>query len=565
MIANRFRNLVWPVVLALVITGFLFRQTWKPGLFPTHDGQFHFVRLLHFVEALQSGAVLPVRLVPDLAYGYGYPVFQFFYVVPFYVMALGVFLGLNPVASWKLSWFGLTMAMLVVFYDLVQRWLRSVSDTSAKRDDILVSASVATIIFGLVPIRFSMMLVSGQLGGYWGWFFSLVVLWAFHLFWVEGREIAGGLVFSVALAGLIGSHLLSIILFSFVFIGYGAWQILKDFSWLRLVRLGAWFGLGVGLATFFWLPFLLEKELVQLGNQVLIDHSQHWPTFRQLIYSAWGHGFSTTGTADGMSFQIGLAVLLGVGAASLTWIWTDRSKESEAGLWLSLFGLTFLLMLSISQPIWQMVSLLQLVQYPWRLLVVSTTVGSVIVAWLIWRLTGWQRWIVASCLVLLALVNVRNYAQPWPVDWFTAEEVKVDPGLFAGSTDISWELRPATVVEQPTLPLATLVSVPNGQVLADQTVNQGGHYRQFLVEAPTETQVTLPIWAWPHWLMVVNDQVVESRSDQAGRVVVTVPAGKTQIKIQVQKTLTQKWADVLSLISFGIWTIMAGRLLNSRL
>ena len=52
-----------------------------PGYFYTHDGVFHLVRLAHFYNELKNGQ-FPVRWAHDLAYGFGYPLFNYIAPLP---------------------------------------------------------------------------------------------------------------------------------------------------------------------------------------------------------------------------------------------------------------------------------------------------------------------------------------------------------------------------------------------------------------------------------------------------------------------------------------------------
>lgn len=555
----------FPVFLALSLTAFVLRSAWQPGLFQTHDGQFHLVRLIRLIEALEQGANLPIRMIPDLAYGYGYPVFQFFYVFPYYLPALGVLgLGLSPALSLKLSLFLATFGMIWLFYDFVRRWLEAEAATypdlqHKKTAGVQLAALTAMVIFGLVPIRFSMLFVTGQIGGYWGWFWGVCLLWAFQIFWVERKELLGGVVFSLALAGLTTSHLLTIILFGAVFGLFGLWQLARDFSWLQLSKLIGWSGLGAGLAAFYWLPFLLEKKLVQLGQEILINHRDHWPTLRQLIYSPWGHGFSTSGTGDGMSFQIGLAVVVGAGLAGAIWLVRDRWRHSAALILLAALGGLILLMLPISAPVWEILTPLQLVQYPWRLLTPTTLVGSWLVAWLVWRTPGFWKWLVSCGLIGLAVFNVRNYAQPWPLDWQSAAEMKTLP-VYRGSTDISWELRPAAVDQLPDQFVGQL-ELTKGEVSQFEILNQNDVYFSATIQTEAGSNLTLPIWDWPHWQIQLNEQPVLAVTDASHRVqFLNLPPGEQRISVSVQKTRIQKISDLLSVLSFGLWFLFVMKL-----
>ncbi|HZI64564.1 MAG TPA: 6-pyruvoyl-tetrahydropterin synthase-related protein, partial [Thermoanaerobaculia bacterium] len=65
-------------------------------------------------------------------------------------------------------------------------------------------------------------------------------------------------------------------------------------------------GVGLALSAYFWLPALMESDFVKIqqawGDFPWRDHAV---TAGQLLWSKWDHGFSASGSADGMSFAIG--------------------------------------------------------------------------------------------------------------------------------------------------------------------------------------------------------------------------------------------------------------------
>src|SRR3989344_2628506 len=57
-----------------------------PGFYEPHD-LHHFADIYEMYRAFASGQI-PPRLGPDFIFGYGYPLFNFYYVLPFYIGSL---------------------------------------------------------------------------------------------------------------------------------------------------------------------------------------------------------------------------------------------------------------------------------------------------------------------------------------------------------------------------------------------------------------------------------------------------------------------------------------------
>ena len=71
-------------LLAALLAG---RALLAPGFFDSHDGLLNVHRLFE-LEKCVADAQIPCRWVPDMGYGYGYPLFNFYPPLPSYV-ALG--------------------------------------------------------------------------------------------------------------------------------------------------------------------------------------------------------------------------------------------------------------------------------------------------------------------------------------------------------------------------------------------------------------------------------------------------------------------------------------------
>src|SRR3989344_474432 len=72
---------LYPVILSLATLPVLWNLL-KPGFYTSHDGEWMVIRLTAFHQALREGQ-LPVRWLPRLNQGYGYPVTNFLYPLPF--------------------------------------------------------------------------------------------------------------------------------------------------------------------------------------------------------------------------------------------------------------------------------------------------------------------------------------------------------------------------------------------------------------------------------------------------------------------------------------------------
>ncbi len=504
-------------------------------MYKTHDGDYHVTRAIHFFTELNRGQ-FPIRMSVDVPYSYGYSTFEFFYPFPYYISAIFQFAGISAALSWKLIQLFITLASLSIFY----LWMRKHLDKS--------SALIATITFALVPFRFLTLYVTGQMGGYLGLLFvSLIGLSLHQLIYSKKNN---GALLSISIAGLITSHLISIIIFFIPLSAYAMLLLHKNFSKQKLLSIIFWSTLGICLSAFHFVPFMLEKSWVKLGNQVLIDYTDHWVTLKQLVYSPWGYGSSDSSTVDSMSFQVGLSLLVSW-LISILVIVIKKPKNILLPIFTLIFGLLIFLMTSYSKIIWKAIEPLQLMQFPWRLLAATSLVGSFLVGLVAQEFSGKKRIGFAILIILISIYNVRNYTNPWPNDWKTDGDYIKNLQNFYGPTDISWELMPVAATNKPLKTPPFILNATNSGLLVNKiTIPETGKVKKTIDLTLEEAmEINLALWDLPVWQVSIDGKLVDKKIAEDGTILVPVEKGNHTIKIILEKTNVQKISDLISLFS----------------
>src|SRR5689334_11593613 len=74
------------IIFILFISGVLYAAAplFGKAYIPTHDGEYHIIRIVEFSRMLGAGYLFP-RWAPDLNSGYGVPIFEYNYPLPNYV------------------------------------------------------------------------------------------------------------------------------------------------------------------------------------------------------------------------------------------------------------------------------------------------------------------------------------------------------------------------------------------------------------------------------------------------------------------------------------------------
>lgn len=373
----------WPYLLALsLITIFLTRYFWGTRAWiETHDGIFHVIRLEVFVDALKHGQ-FPVRWAGSLDNGFGLPLFNYVYPAPYYLGTPLFLLGLS--SKWVIK------IISVGFYLLGGLGVYLTFAKSRLR------ALFAATIFLTTPYLMLNLFVRGALGE-----FIAICLLPWVILSTNDLIKKGKLSWFHPLPYFF--LFLSHNFLSFLFLPIYLLILFRNSRKSRILGLVNLF-LSVVLAAFFLIPMVLERTLVYAGSggNFTYNYADHFLYPLQLLWSRWGNGHSVVGIGDGISFQLGIANLLLIGL-SLYWGFRHR-KSSDLKFWLIIAFGSILLLLPIALPIWKLFSPLQVIQFPWRLLALTTICAPMIAYYSISLLskTKMQR----NIMIALAVISI---------------------------------------------------------------------------------------------------------------------------------------------------------------
>lgn len=326
----------------------------KPGLPPTHDGEYHIIRFYEFDKVLRGGEIYP-RWAPDLNNGYGVPLFNYVYPLPNYVASLLHAFGLSFIDAFKLNmFFALLLGALLMYC-----WARLYWGANG--------GMIASVFYTWAPYHFLDIYIRGSIGEVWALAFFPGFLWAIEIFTRTGKNIYVP-ISAVFLLLIIFSHnILALMFFPFAI----CYMILLIFHAKDKKKLALKFitivVLGLGLTSIFWFPAILEREYV--AGLDVFDYHRHFAQFYELIFPSWGSGFSQDISTQGLSFQIGVANLIVIGSIVISLIIIKKQREKRITFFmLGWIILSIFFILEVSMPIWMKIPFIQYFQFPWRFL-----------------------------------------------------------------------------------------------------------------------------------------------------------------------------------------------------
>lgn len=524
-------------------------------------------RLVVLDEAVRAGDWWP-RFNEAFYYGYGSLLFHFYAPFGYYLAELFSLLGASLAVAMKLA-MAVGILLSGVFMALLARDL--FGD---------YAAACAGVLYVLAPYHLVDVLARHAFGE------ALAFAWLPLAFWgilgaVRDRSMWHMTAGAVGIFLLLVTHNITAMISApmlFFWWLYLSVKFKKD-GWQGSMLGAAAGAFGLLTAAFFWLPALLETNLIWSEKSLTDEYFQYWKHFvyfKQFFSTMWGHGGSGPGMNDTLPFQLGLAhwVLLG---GSVFVFWRCRNWRSHlAVLWVfCLAALAFCH--DISRPVWDAVNILAFVQFPWRFLILAAFAASLAGACVAEALkdVAWRN--VGPSLALCAVC----FAFPAYAPYTSAKHTLVDTqtGKYLRFARESYEKKQAlpryerleeivdgewirdrlirATAREDYLPKNVTV-LPSGRPAEDMTVENGEliemsklgarHYRA-KVQMEDEGRVVLHRFWYPGWRAVIDGEAAETQPCGAeGLVGASVGAGLHEIEFRFGSTSLRIISWILSFL-----------------
>lgn len=347
---NKYFNLIFAAILVCII--FFFGRDLNPfdgKTFMAHD-ETQAARVSEFALNITHGKI-PPRISPNMSYGLGYPIFNYYAPFAYWVTSAIHLTGIPIIPSLEISYL---LALIVGCIGIILFLRKYVSGWGSFIGGLLYISSpfVAVDIF-----------VRGNLAEIW--FLALFPMTLYLLSVVDKKRL---FITAIVVSFLFSVHnIFSLLAVGILFV----YSILIKNKYAFVSVVG-----GLLLSVYFLIPAIVELPFVHAqGVATLTQYADHFVCPSQLWYSPWGYGGSTAGCQfDGMSFMLGKLQLLMGGAGVVFLIW-NLLRKPEKKHRIIMISVAILLVGSIfmttkySAPIWNIFEgIFSLFQFPWRFL-----------------------------------------------------------------------------------------------------------------------------------------------------------------------------------------------------
>ncbi|MGC9467078.1 MAG: hypothetical protein ACP5HS_00670 [Anaerolineae bacterium] len=611
----RIKSSRWPrrltFVLALLGALLAAAPLWGPGIVNTRgggDSPFLLQRTVAMADNLRHGA-LPPRWMDHAAYDLGYPFFNHYAALPYYVSGGLMLLGVNVLSAIQ-STQTLGFILAAVTMGL---WAGEVFTKPSAR--LLAVAAYTFAPFHLVNVY-----VRGDsMSEFYAFVWYPLILWALHRIAEHprpGRILMGALSYGA----LILTHNVSAMIFSPFAILYGLAMIMTRppapiegddaichvessrtrtdarSHWHALAAIGAALVGGIILTAWFWMPALLETKYAQLGPAFTEGYFHYSNHFRgvDLVQPKLAFDYSVARTVTSAGpFSMGLvqaalallgSLTLAVGLLKAPGSGSSRTKRHGIVLLLELL-LATVMITPISKPLWDHLPLLALTQFPWRFLSIQAFFAAIVTGAIaepeLWahsvpprtarRISGLCATAGIALLIASALWGL--HPERLLID---EEDVSRENLLlyetFTGNigTTIRHEYLPRDVV--PRLYISEAVVDGEGSVIAEdaaqlhaERLRRGPTQQMWHVTLNTDRPVAVafPLNWWPGWQATSDTESVDTYPIVgSGRLALDLPPGEHTVELRLRATPLQRGAAIISFAGatvLTLWTVLAQR------
>src|SRR5262249_50691725 len=170
---------------------------------------------------------------------------------------------------------------------------------------------------------------------------------------------------ALSYAALVLTHLPTTLIFSLIPLAYALYFAPENQRRRSVLLTAAGMSLGAGLAAIYLIPALSMQEFIFHTTQGIGGHYYfgNWFLFTRVYWTGW--------TAQYFYAALG-SLLLGFLAFATLRFGSRGMWQKQARFWFATTVCAFLMMTPVSKPVWQLITTLQKVQFPFRFNTVLT-------------------------------------------------------------------------------------------------------------------------------------------------------------------------------------------------
>ncbi len=521
----------------------------------TADGKLHVLRVALLDGQLRDGWLLP-RWLPDLVFGHGYPIFNFYGPGSYYLAELLHLAGLGFEAAVLVT----SCVLILLAGTGMYLFARELFGTRQQ-----LPALVAGTAYMYAPYFLSNIYMRGALPEATAQMLLPWVFWPLVRMMASRDPLRYAVPVALPLAAVALAHNLTLLFVAPI------WLALAALLWLQYGRSRAAAGavvasgaVALGITAFFWLPVLAEYGYLTDRTYATVAGALGGHLWTLANFLDRGFRFSYSFTPP---YRLGLVQLI----LALLGILLARRKDHA---WLFLICVAIAASAAITTPagpLWLGNRILLSAQFPWRLLSIVSLPLAVLTGGIIAG-TKRTRLRIAGTLLLLAVIVSAN----WPsVDWGLASSA----GVGVGGVPLSRAA--AAQVEAETGAIGTttygeylprwvaapvLTAPPDGMPGPDSIEVRSANSLELVASVRSTAPSTLRMstFYYPAWRVFLGngEELRSYPSSELGLLTMDLPAGNSELHVRWAGTTASRAGGLVTLATLA--AVACGYLLSRR-
>lgn len=580
-------------LIGLLLTLSLLWPLLGPTYFTHHD-DVQMIRLYEMDKCIRDGQI-PCRWVPDLGGLYGYPLFNYYAPLAYYIGEIFYLLSGSLLFSAKIM-FAIPFIGAYIFMFLLGRKLWGGW-----------GGLLSGVFYSFAPYHAVVFYVRGAMGEMWSLMFFPAIFWAVARL-KEAKTVGNASLLAIFVALLALSHNLSTMLFLPVTLAFAVilFTQKKDFKFITASPETSCFQredegeerfqdsaalssealeslkgikprtdsprklitvffasviLGLLLAAFYWLPVVTEKDLAHVETTVsgYFSNSEHFKGLRKLFLdNSWGWGASVRevpgGEKDGMSFQIGWVHVLGWLAAIATAVYLWR-KDKRTGIlvgFLSAIAAGSIFMINPrSEFIWKLIEPLKFLQFPWRFLMLIIFSLSLMSGSIFAGLKEKKKIVGVAFLVLVVVVNF-YFFRPEKFFPLTDGELLTGEKWDAQIKRSIFDFLPKSAKAPPAELAKVRFEVLSGKAEISRW-REGSNWIYFKADVREDAKVRFSQYYFPNWRVLIDGQEAEiDYKNDLGLMTIFLGQGVHTVEAKLIDTPVRTLANMMTVAGLAI-------------
>ncbi len=537
------RKSLFILILSTLVIGW---QLLRVGYFPMHD-DLQVMRLYQMRRCLNDGQ-LPCRWSPDMGNNYGQPMFNYYSVFPYYLGMIPNLLGVSYVDTVKILFLISIFLSGLFVYLLAKKFISE------------WGSIIAAIAYMVAPYHALDIFVRGAMSESWGLTLIPLVLYAI-LKVIKDPKPVNSILLSISIAALATTHNITTIITA-PFLGSLAviFFALYGHSRKQIIYFIASLLLGLGLASFFLLPLVFEKSLIQTGALTAdyFDYHAHFTSLNQLFRKTfWGYGPSKFGVDDDISFFVGGIHILGLLLAPLVTYYLLKTKQKEKSILVAAFFVFALGSLFMTHGksvlLWEKLPLISFAQFPWRFLGLAALTTSLLVGFIseiILTKIG-RPYLTYLILFLLIAFNFSYFRFEKYFPWINDQQ-KLSGELYNLQVRAAvLDYLPRSAKIDPKKKAPQTIDIKLGEVEVNYFDKRSNYFSTEVDVRSEKAIIDFPVMYFPNWTLYYNrlDKMPFRYDNDLGLITVDLSKGHHLIQAWLENTPVRTISNLISLFS----------------